>query len=101
MGWAILTVDDTGAPRGWTGGSRNLIQETRTVVAPRSWSPVDPRAIEVRATRTGAVVVDRERSEKERMPDAEVASDPAPSADASSDVEARKMRWSGSLQRGT
>ena len=61
MRWAILTVDDTGAPRDWTGGSRNLIQETRTVVAPRSWRPVDPRAIEVRATRTGAVVVDRER----------------------------------------
>ena len=62
MGWAILTVDDTGEPRDWTGGSRNLILETRTVVAPRSSRPVDPGAIEVRATRTGAVVgVDRER----------------------------------------
>ena len=40
-------------------------------------------------------------SEKEIKPDAEVASDPAPSTDASSDVEARKMRWSESLQRGT
>jgi hypothetical protein len=40
-------------------------------------------------------------SEKEMKPDAEVVPDPSSSADASSDVEARKMRWSGSLQRGT